>query len=285
MGDLSGRNALVTGGGTGIGFGCAEQLLARGAHVTIAGRREDVLVAAAEKLRAGGTRDPVQTAVCDVTDEKQVAAAVARAARGANLDVLVANAGSGFPGAILQLGAEGWDFCLRLNVTGTALCIKHAGLVMKEHGGGSIVAISSTAGTKVQPWLAPYAVSKAGLDMLVRCAAVELAQHRIRVNSIQPGYVPTEVLVPMTAGALDRTLTRATPLGVTGTPADIGHAVAFLASDEASWITGQTFGVDGGLNVAALPSMAAIAAKVYGDEVVASFALPELMAAAAEEAS
>ena len=272
MPDLKGRNALVTGGGTGIGYGCAERLLAAGANVTIAGRREDVLLAAADRLRAGG--HAVQTVACDITHEGQVAAAVAHAARGANLDVLVANAGSGFPGAILQLGAEAWDFCLRLNVTGTALCIKHAGLVMKAHGGGSIIAISSTAGTKAQPWLAPYAASKAGLDMLVRCAAVELSPHRIRVNSVQPGYVPTEALAGVTSGELDRTLTRATPLRRPGAPADVGLAVAFLASDEAAWITGQTLGVDGGLNIPVLPSMRAIAALVYGEELVASFEEP-----------
>ena len=140
----------------------------------------------------------------------------------------------------------------------------------------------STSGTKVQPWLAPYAASKAGLDALVRCAAVELAPHRIRVNSVQPGYVPTEAMSSAASPALDRTLTRATPLGVVGTPADVGYAVEFLAGDEASWITGQTLGVDGGLNIPVLPSMASIAARIYGDDVVRSFALPELMAAAAE---
>ena len=278
MADLTGKAALVTGGGTGIGYGCAEQLLAAGADVTIAGRRTDVLDAAAERLQAAAPGRRVDTVGCDVTDEDQVRTAVDVAARGGNLDVLVANAGTGYPGAILQMGAEAWEACLRLNIVGTALCIKHAGLVMKEHGGGSIIAISSTSGTKVQPWLAAYVTSKAGLDMLVRCASVELAAHGIRVNCVQPGYVPTEAMVTATPPGLDRTLKRAAPLGRAGEPSDIGHAVTFLAGPDAGWITGQVFGVDGGLNVAVMPSMAPIAARLYGDDVINAYALPDLTA-------
>ncbi|MEZ4333364.1 MAG: SDR family oxidoreductase [Myxococcota bacterium] len=276
MGKLEGRNALVTGGGTGIGFGCAQALAAEGAHVTLAGRRIDVLEQAAARL----ARDGFDAAIvgCDITNEEDVRRAVETAARGGNLDVLVANAGSGYPGAILQMEAEAWDFCLKLNVTGSALCIKQAGRVMKDHGGGSIIAISSTSGTKVQPWLAAYVVSKRALDMLVRCAAVELAPHGIRVNSVQPGYVPTEVLAVVTPPELDATLVHAAPLGRSGTPADIGHCVAFLASDDAGWITGQVFGVDGGLNVPVMPSMAPMAKRVYGEAVVDAMALPDLTA-------
>ena len=273
MGDLRGRRALVTGGGTGIGFGCAERLLAAGAAVTIAGRRIDVLEAAAARL--GGD---VTTVGCDVTDEAQVEHAVAVAADGKNLDVLVANAGSGFPGAITEVGAEAWEFCFRLNVVGTALCTKHAAAVMKQHGGGSIVAISSTSGTKVQPWLAPYVVSKAGLDMFVRCAAIELSPHAIRVNSIQPGYVATETMQTATSDELDATLERATPLPRRGTADDVGNAVVFLASDEGSWITGQDFGVDGGMNIPVMPSMAPIAERLYGAEAVREVGLPDFTA-------
>ena len=276
MGKLDGRRALVTGGGTGIGFGCARALAAEGAEVTIAGRRVDVLEQAAGRLRDQGFE--VGFVGCDITEEEPVRAAVEAARRGGRLDILVANAGSGFPGAILQLEAAAWDFCMKLNVTGTALCIKHAGLVMKEQGGGSIVAISSTSGTKVQPWLAPYVVSKRALDMLVRCAAVELAPHGIRVNSVQPGYVPTEVMEVVTPPELHATLEAAAPLGRAGTPADIGNCIAFLASDDAGWITGQVFGVDGGLNIPVMPSMGAMAKRVYGEALVEAMALPDLTA-------
>jgi NAD(P)-dependent dehydrogenase (short-subunit alcohol dehydrogenase family) len=276
MGKLSGRTALVTGGGTGIGFGCARELALEGARVTLAGRRVDVLEQAAARLAKEGF--DVATVGCDITEEASVEHAVEVARRGGNLDVLVANAGSGFPGAILQLEAQAWDFCMKLNVTGTALCLKRAGLVMKDHGGGSVVAISSTSGTKVQPWLAPYVVSKRALDMLVRCAAVELAPHGIRVNSVQPGYVPTEVLAVVTTPELDARLKQAAPLGRAGTPADIGKCVAFLSSDDAQWITGQVFGVDGGLNIPVMPSMAPMAKKVYGDALVEAMDLPDLTA-------
>ncbi len=276
MTNLDGRRALVTGGGTGIGFGCAERLLAAGAHVTIAGRREDVLEDALKRLDAPAGRATL--VVCDVTDEKQVERAVAVAADGQNLDVFVANAGSGFPGAIMQLGTEAWDYVLRLNVIGTALCIKHAGLIMRGHDGGSIITISSTSATKVQPWLAAYVTSKAAVDMLTRCAAVELAPHNIRVNSVQPGYIPTEIMSLVTPENLDRTLRRATPLGRAGTPQDIGHVVTFLASDEAAWITGQVFGADGGLNIPVMPSMVAIAETAYGHDVTTEFAIPDLTA-------
>ena len=275
MARLDGARALVTGGGTGIGFGCAEQLLAAGAAtVTIAGPDAEVLEGAAERLGA----DRVRTVVCDITEEDQVEQAVARAAVGGRLDVLVANAGTGRTGAILTLDAQTWDVCLRLNVIGSALTFKHAALVMKEHGGGSIVAISSTSGTKVQPWLAAYNASKAALDMLVRSAAVEFSPHRIRVNSIQPGYVPTEAMAAGTTADLSRTLVAATPLGRAGSPADIGRAVAFLASADAEWITGQSFGVDGGLNIPVMPSMAALAVRSYGQETVDAVALPDFTA-------
>ncbi|WP_197376995.1 SDR family NAD(P)-dependent oxidoreductase [Mycolicibacterium baixiangningiae] len=274
---LEGRRALVTGGGTGIGYGCAEALATIGAMVTIAGRREDILAAAGERLSAS-TGATVRSVVCDVTDEEQVAHAVTTAADGGNLDVLVANAGTGFVGTILELPPEGWDFAYRLNIVGTALCIKHAGQLMKDRGGGSVIVVSSTSATKVQPWMAPYNVSKAALDMLVRCAAVELSPHGIRVNGIQPGFIPTEMLASLSSEQLTDTLTRATPLGRAGTPADIGHAVTFLAGEQASWITGQVFGVDGGLNIPVMPSMAAIAETVYGHDYVAAQPLPDFTA-------
>src|ERR1700679_807663 len=116
MTNVDGRRALVTGGGTGIGFGCAERLLAAGAHVTIAGRRQDVLEDALKRLAAPA--DKAALVVCDVTDEKQVERAIDVSAGGHNLDVLVANAGSGFPGAIMQRGSGAWDKGLGLNGRG-----------------------------------------------------------------------------------------------------------------------------------------------------------------------
>jgi NAD(P)-dependent dehydrogenase (short-subunit alcohol dehydrogenase family) len=278
MADLNGMKALVTGGGTGIGFGCAERLLAAGADVTIVGRRPDVLNAAAVRLREGAPRRHVRAVPADVCEEEQVRQAVAVAGDGGNVDVFVANATSGGFGTILEMGPETWQAAVQLNIIGNAMCIKQAGLVMKEHGGGSIIAISSTSGTKVQPWLSPYVVTKHALDMLVKCAAVELASHNIRVNSIQPGYTLTESMIGLTPPELDQTLRKATPLGRAGLPSEIGHTVVFLSSKEAAWITGQSFGVDGGLNIPVMPSMAPMAIKVFGEEYVAAHHLPDLTA-------
>lgn len=278
MADLAGMRALVSGGGTGIGFGCAEQLMLAGAEVTIVGRRPDVLDRAVERLRERTTAAKVRAVTCDVCEEDQVREAVAMAADGGNLDVFVANATSGGFGAILEMGPETWQAAVQLNVIGNAMCIKQAGRVMKEHGGGSIIAISSTSGTKVQPWLSPYVVTKHALDMMVKCAAIELAPHNIRVNSIQPGYTLSESMVEMTPPDLARTLRRATPLGRAGLPAEIGHAVVFLASKDAAWITGQAFGVDGGLNIPVMPSMAPMAVKVFGQQYVDDHQLPDLTA-------
>ena len=139
MGRLEGRNALVTGGGTGIGRGITAAFLREGANVTIAARREDVLdEAVAGFVAEGVAADRVQRVACDATDEEQIAAAVEAAARGTKLDVLVNNAGSAIPGSILNLDANGWRFCSDINILAPALGTKHAALRMKETGGGSI---------------------------------------------------------------------------------------------------------------------------------------------------
>ena len=172
---LSGKRALVTGGGTGVGFGCAQRLLEHGAQVLIVGRRDDVLEEAVARLREVVADAKVSFQVCDITVEDDVIAAVDEAAGDGGLDILVANAGSGYPGPILEAPIDAWQFCCELNIVGTASCIKHAALSMKDHGGGSIITISSVGGSKVEKWMAPYSTSKAGLEMLTRCAAVELA--------------------------------------------------------------------------------------------------------------
>jgi NAD(P)-dependent dehydrogenase (short-subunit alcohol dehydrogenase family) len=265
MGRLDGKNALVTGGGTGIGFGIVETLLREGAHVTIAARREDVLAEAVRKLVDSGVpEDRIESTPCDVVDEDQVAAAVATAARGGNLDVLVNNAGSGMPGLLLNLDANGWRFCSDINIVGPALCMKHAALVMKEHGGGSIVNISSTSAVKYQPWLIAYNATKAGQDMLTRSAAVELAQHKIRVNAVAPGFVPVNEFMKDVEDGYQHI----TPARRHGTPADIAEGVLFFASDASEWVTGQVLGVDGGLSVPLMLDMGGTAKLLYGEETV-----------------
>lgn len=266
MGKLDGRNALVTGGGTGIGRGITETLLREGATVTIAARRDDVLAETVEQLVAAGTpADRIGSVPCDVTDEDQVAEAVRVAAGDGNLDVLVNNAGSGMPGVLMNLDAAGWRFCSDINIVGPALCMKHAALRMKEHGGGAIVNISSVSATHYQPWLIAYNTTKAGQDMLTRSAAVELAEHGIRVNAVAPGFVPVNDFM----NDVEPGYQEITPAGRVGRAEDIAEAVLYLASDASSWVTGQVLAVDGGISVPLMLDMGPTAKLLYGEETIA----------------
>ena len=265
---LAGKRALVTGGGTGIGFGCAQRLLEQGAEVLIVGRRDDVLEEALTRLKAIVSDAKVSAKECDITVEEEVIAAVEAAAGDGGLDILVANAGSGYPGPILDAPVDAWQFCCELNIVGTATCIKHAGLSMKDHGGGSIITISSVGGTKVEKWMAPYSTSKAGLEMLTRCAAVELAPFQIRVNCIAPGYIKTEALADNFSEEFLASLVESTPLGRGGAPEEVGDAVIYLSSDMGKWVTGQVFSVCGGLSIPQGDDFEELNRMMYGDEVM-----------------
>lgn len=266
---LDGKTALVTGGGTGIGFGCARRLAEQGARVTLAARRQDVLEKAAERLRDVVPGVDVRIQRCDITVEDDVAAAVAMAADAqGRLDVAVANAGSGVPGPILFMKAEHWRSACDLNILGTALTIKHAGLAMKEHG-GSIVTISSVAAVKLERFMSTYSATKAGMETLVRCAALELAPYRIRVNCIQPGYVPTEATdLAFSRDEAEALVARDTPLGRPGLPEEIGDAVVYFSAPSGEWVTGQVIAVDGGMALSAGADFERICRLLYGDAAV-----------------
>jgi NAD(P)-dependent dehydrogenase (short-subunit alcohol dehydrogenase family) len=258
----------LTGGGTGVGFGCAQRLLEHGAQVLIVGRRDDVLEEAVGQLKALVPDANVSFQVCDITIEDEVKAAVDTAAGPDGLDILVANAGSGYPGPILEAPVDAWQFCCELNIVGTATCIKHAGLSMRDHGGGSIITISSVGGSKVEKWMAPYSTSKAGLEMLTRCAALELAPFQIRVNCIAPGYIKTEALADNLSEEFLAGLVESTPLGRGGDPEEVGDAVVYLSGDMGKWVTGQVFSVCGGLSIPQGDDFEEINRMMYGDEVM-----------------
>ncbi len=267
--DFRAKNALVTGGATGIGKGCAAFLLRAGASVTIAGPDADALDAARSELaRCRREEARLETILCDVTREDDVRAAVEIAAGGANLDIAVANAGTGYPAPILALDEEGWLLPFRVNVVGTAFCIKHAANVMRRHGGGSIVAISTVEAQRAPLFMAPYPVSKAGVDALVRCAARELAPLSIRVNGIRPGYVDTDSARAAFSEAMTRNCLDHTWIRRAGQPLDIARAVAFLVSEQAEWITGELLNVDGGFGVHDGEDFEYTARMVVGDEAV-----------------
>jgi NAD(P)-dependent dehydrogenase (short-subunit alcohol dehydrogenase family) len=264
MGALEGKAALVTGGGSGIGLGCAQRFAAEGAVVTICGRSEERLAKALTAIEGEAHSIP-----CDVTDEGSVAAAVAKAAEPTGtLDVVLASAGgSETVGPLPQVDTDAWRRTLDLNVTGTFLTLKHAGPVMVEQGSGSFIGISSIAGDTVHRWFGAYGPAKAGIQALCEMGADELGASGVRVNAIAPGLVATELVEAITQGGpvLDDYLEQM-PLARVGTVEDIAAAALFLASDESSWITGQTLHVDGGHSLRRGPLYTAFLEPVFGED-------------------
>jgi len=266
--EFQGKTILITGGGTGIGKGCAEYFLARGAVVTIAGPEAAVLEKAANQLKEKVGSHTIRTALCDVTEEDQVEHAVAVAAGDGNLDIMLANAGTSAPGPIQLLTKKHWHFAYDVNVVGTALCFKHAGLVMKRHGGGVMIGISSVEALRASYFHATYNVTKAALDSLIPASAREFGPFNIRVNGIRPGLILTEAVLRGLNEEIREKGVRQTFLGRAGTPLDIAKAVAFFASDQAEWITGQVLNVCGGLTVHKGDNFEGIARHVFSAEEI-----------------
>lgn len=247
---ITGRTALVTGGGSGIGLGSAIRLAKDGAHVTICGRTEDKLTAAVEQIAGQlGEGGSIRHLVADITVEEQIAEAVRVAAEPTGgLDIVFANAGGSMHmGPFADAEAEALRATVDVNLVGTMLTIKAAIPAMKANGGGSIIGMSSGAGSFPHRYLWAYGASKAGIDMLCRSAAEELGADGIRVNSVQPGIVDDELMEFITAGGplLDNYLENM-PISRVGTVEDIAEAVRFLAGPESSWITGANLPIDGG---------------------------------------
>jgi len=250
-GRFAGRVAFVSGGGTGIGLACARALVAGGAQVVLAGRREDVLARAAAELGPAASY-----ARCDVTDEDSVEAAVAAAARRGPLRLAVNAAGTGNIGSVLNGPTREFAALLDTNLTGVYRCLRAEARAMRAAGGGAIVNVSSIAGVLTHRWMTAYCVSKAGVNMLTRCAADDLGEHGIRVNAVMPSLVPTELTQPMVGNEqVVAEYLRRMPIARLGTPEDVAAAVAFLLSDEASWISGQVIGVDGGHTIRQGPDL------------------------------
>ena len=240
--DLTDRTALVTGGTSGIGAAIARGLAKAGAHVIVTG------IDAAAAASASDEGSGIVTRQLDVTDRQAIAVLFGDIAESrGGVDILVNNAGVVSYHDFLDLDPLEWDRMLAVNLTGAMLCAQHAGRQMSRRGGGRIINITSIAEQRPAPRRAHYCVSKAGLGMLTKSMALELGALGITVNAIGPGTIETYMTkVPLQDAGLKATIVSRTPLGRLGVPQDLVGAAVFLASDAASFITGQTIIVDGG---------------------------------------
>ena len=241
--------ALVTGGSKGIGYACAERLLADGYAVAICARNGDEVSAAAAKLGGADAQDKVLGLRSDVGSVEDCAALVpAVLERFGRIDALINNAGVYSPVPFLDFTAEAWDALMDINVRGPVLLGGAAGRAMRDQGsGGRIVNIASTNGQLSEAEFAHYNASKAALISLTKTMSVELAPHGILVNAVAPGWVLTPLSEPFVGTLSEDALGRISPLKRVGLASEVADAVSFLCGAGSSYVTGITLNVDGGL--------------------------------------
>jgi len=242
--DLSGRTAIVTGASRGIGRAIALQLAARGAHVVAAARADNAAATVQEIAAAGGKAD---AASADVSDDAAIGRLVADTLeRRGRIDVLVNNAGITRDQLLLRMKREDWDVVIATNLTAAFALTQAVLKPMIRQRSGRIICISSVVGQSGNAGQANYAASKAGLIGFAKATALEVASRNITVNVVAPGIIETDMTRGLAGNAREQWAAKI-PLGRLGTPDDVAAAVCFLASDEASYITGQVLGVNGGM--------------------------------------
>ena len=251
--EFQNKVAVVTGGATGIGRATTLALLRGGATVVVAGHRReelDQLLVTTESYR-----DRLSTFLVDVADDDQVAEMYASfSQRHDRLDILVNCAGVFAAGSIEQISSAEWRRCFEVNVNGIWRSSKAAIPIMRKGGGGSIVNVASVAAQCARRGMAAYAATKGAITSLTHAMAIDHAEERIRVNAVSPGTIDTPFLrgawshlSPLEADAQLQAIAASQPLGRLGTAEDIAHVIAFLCSEQAAFVTGADWVVDGGL--------------------------------------
>jgi NAD(P)-dependent dehydrogenase (short-subunit alcohol dehydrogenase family) len=252
MGDRE-RAALVTGGGSGIGYATAEALVERGVDVLICGRRERLLRAAVVELSKHGPGRAAARPADLATVEGPAEAVAACVTEFGGIDLLVNNAGIAPYVSFQGLDEDQWDLMLGVTVRAAALAVRAATASMTERGGGRIVNVASVSAEFAEPGLAHYSAAKAALISLTRSVAVELATVNIQANTISPGYVRTPMTEEFTSRITAVDLQGVNPLGRVGEPAEIARVAEFLLLDAPDFLTGQNVVVDGGQSIFAPP--------------------------------
>ncbi|TNJ68378.1 SDR family oxidoreductase [Paenibacillus hemerocallicola] len=243
---FAGKTVLITGAGRGIGKAIALRFASEGAALALVSNVESDLLATAEELAATGAS--VRTFVVDVSDHNQVEAAVGAAVRHfGRIDILVNNAGIAWEEPVLGITPDHWRKIIDVNLNGTFWVAQAVANRMAEQGGGVIVNMASTNGLVGEANYAHYNASKGGVVLLTKTMAIELGGKGIRVNAVCPGYIQTPMSEAIDSPEFIEQYIRAKiPLGRVGKPEDVAGVFAFLASDDAAFITGETIVVDGG---------------------------------------